>query len=97
MRCAPVRFRRETSDVAAIHLPRILRVGGGALAELPEALGQCGLSRPFIVTDRFLVDSADGERWLELPVAGIFELRDGLIARWRDYFDLETIMKQMAG
>jgi len=42
--------------VAAIHLPRILRVGGGALAELPAALGQCGLSRPFIVTDRFLVD-----------------------------------------
>ena len=42
--------------MAAIHLPRILRVGGGALAELPAALGQCGLSRPFIVTDRFLVD-----------------------------------------
>lgn len=26
------------------------------MAELPAALGQCGLSRPFIVTDRFLVD-----------------------------------------
>ncbi len=43
-------------------------------------------------TDRFLVE---GDRWLELPVAGVFELRGGLIARWRDYFDLETIMKQM--
>jgi len=43
-------------------------------------------------TDRFLV----GGRWLELPVAGIFELRDGLIVLWRDYFDLDTIMKQMA-
>jgi limonene-1,2-epoxide hydrolase len=43
-------------------------------------------------TDRFLV----GGRWLELPVAGVFELRDGRIALWRDYFDLETIMKQMA-
>jgi limonene-1,2-epoxide hydrolase len=42
--------------------------------------------------DRFLV----GGRWLELPVAGVFELRDGRIALWRDYFDLETIMKQMA-
>ena len=45
-------------------------------------------------TDRFLVK--DGPA-MELPVAGVFELRDGKIARWRDYFDLETIMKQMAG
>ena len=44
-------------------------------------------------TDRFLI----GGKWMELPVAGIFELRDGKIALWRDYFDLETIMKQMAG
>lgn len=43
-------------------------------------------------TDRFLV----GGKWLELPVAGVFELNDGKIVLWRDYFDLETIMKQMA-
>jgi limonene-1,2-epoxide hydrolase len=43
-------------------------------------------------TDRFLI----GGKWMELPVAGIFELRDGKIALWRDYFDLETIMKQMS-
>jgi limonene-1,2-epoxide hydrolase len=44
-------------------------------------------------TDRFHTE--DG-RWIELPVAGVFELRDGKIALWHDYFDLETIMKQMA-
>jgi limonene-1,2-epoxide hydrolase len=44
-------------------------------------------------TDRFLI----GGKWMELPVAGVFELRDGKIALWRDYFDLETIMKQMGG
>jgi limonene-1,2-epoxide hydrolase len=43
-------------------------------------------------TDRFLVDG----RWLELPVAGVFVLRDGRIALWRDYFDLPTIMNAMA-
>jgi limonene-1,2-epoxide hydrolase len=43
-------------------------------------------------TDRFLVNG----NWIELPVAGIFELRGDRIALWRDYFDLETIMKQMA-
>ena len=38
-------------------------------------------------TDRFLVK---GE-WYDLPVAGVFELRDGKIALWRDYFDMAMI------
>ena len=42
-------------------------------------------------TDRFLLK---GE-WVDLPVAGVFELRDGRIALWRDYFDLPTIMNKM--
>lgn len=41
--------------------------------------------------DRFLL----GDTWAELPVMGIFVFRDGLIAEWRDYFDLQTIMSQM--
>lgn len=34
--------------------------------------------------------------WAELPVVGVFELRDGKIARWRDYFDLATIQNGFA-
>jgi len=34
-------------------------------------------------TDRFRI----GGEWLEAPVAGIFELREGRIVAWRDYFD----------
>ena len=30
----------------------------------------------------------------ELPVMGVFVVRGGLIAEWRDYFDLHTIMSQ---
>ena len=30
--------------------------------------------------------------WVELPVAGVFEVHDGLITLYRDYFDLATIM-----
>jgi len=41
--------------MAAIALPRIIRVGGGSLSDLPAALAQCGLSRPFLVTDPYLV------------------------------------------
>jgi limonene-1,2-epoxide hydrolase len=31
---------------------------------------------------------------IELPVMGTFELRAGKIARWRDYFDLQTWVRQ---
>jgi limonene-1,2-epoxide hydrolase len=41
-------------------------------------------------TDRFVTN---GKR-IALPVAGVFELRDGKIAAWRDYFDLQTFMNQ---
>lgn len=29
--------------------------------------------------------------WFELPVIGVFEVHDGHITLWRDYFDLPTI------
>lgn len=44
-------------------------------------------------TDRFRL--ADG-RWVELRVMGCFEVHDGLISAWRDYFDLGQWMAQMA-
>lgn len=31
------------------------------------------------------------DRWVELPVTGVFEVRDGKIAVWREYFDLQTL------
>ena len=29
--------------------------------------------------------------WVELPVTGVFEVHDGLITAWRDYFNFATI------
>lgn len=34
------------------------------------------------------------DKLVELPVTGVFEVHDGLIASWRDYFDVATIMSQ---
>jgi len=42
-------------------------------------------------TDRF---ELNGE-WTDLPVMGCFEVADGKITLWRDYFDLQTVMKGM--
>jgi len=36
------------------------------------------------------------DKVIELPVMGTFELRDGKIAAWRDYFDLNQYMSQLA-
>lgn len=43
--------------------------------------------------DKFVM----GGRDVELPVAGVFEIRDGKIAAWRDYFDMPTWSRQTAG
>ena len=44
-------------------------------------------------TDRFRL----GDRWIELPVAGVFRVdADGRISLWRDYFDMGTFNDQMA-
>lgn len=34
------------------------------------------------------------DKWVELPVTGVYEVRDGLITYWRDYFDVATIMSE---
>lgn len=31
--------------------------------------------------------------WVELPVIGVWEVHDGLITMWRDYFDVLTLQK----
>jgi limonene-1,2-epoxide hydrolase len=40
--------------------------------------------------DRF----RSGDRWVEIAVAGVWEVHEGLITLWRDYFDLETYRRQ---
>jgi limonene-1,2-epoxide hydrolase len=36
-----------------------------------------------------------GRKWVELPVTGVYEVQDGLITYWRDYYDAPTIMSQL--
>ena len=42
--------------------------------------------------DRFKI----GDKLIEIPLAGVFEVTDGKITLWRDYFDLATYRDQMA-
>jgi alcohol dehydrogenase class IV len=55
--------------MSAIFLPRIVRIRGDALDELPAAMMQCGLSHPLIITDHFLLNSGAIERLTDILAA----------------------------
>ena len=46
-----------------------------------------------VFTERIDRMTIGGKR-VVLPCAGVFEIRDGKIAAWRDYFDLATWQRQ---
>jgi limonene-1,2-epoxide hydrolase len=49
--------------------------------------------------NRVLTERTDsfhfGEQAVHVPVMGVFEFRDGLIAAWRDYADIGDFVRQM--
>jgi limonene-1,2-epoxide hydrolase len=47
-----------------------------------------------VLTERLDVFTFPNGR-IELPVMGTFEVRDGKIAAWRDYFDMAMFLNQM--
>ena len=55
----------------AVH-PRLMRVGGGAVAQVAEVLKTFGLARPLVVTDPYMVSSGLVRRCLDpLEAAGL--------------------------
>ena len=50
-----------------------------------------------VLTERVDNFVMPGGKELSLPVMGTFEITDGKISAWRDYFDLATFTSQMAG
>src|ERR1700722_9991506 len=50
----PTRSIGRSAMAALITAPRLMSIGGGALAELPGLLARLGVSRPLIVTDPYI-------------------------------------------
>ena len=65
--------------VPIITMPRLMAVGGGALAELPSLLKRLGLTKPLIVTDPFLLRSGHLER--------VTQILDEASIPWRVFSD----------
>ena len=58
--------------VSTLVSPRLMLVGGGAVAQVAEVLAKFGLSRPLVVTDPFMVRSGLLRRCLDpLEAAGV--------------------------
>jgi limonene-1,2-epoxide hydrolase len=49
---------------------------------------------PVVLTERLDVFELPGAT-IELPVMGTFEVHDGRITAWRDYFDLQQYLSQV--
>ncbi|MGE5271818.1 MAG: iron-containing alcohol dehydrogenase [Thiohalocapsa sp.] len=64
---------------ALITAPRLMAIGGGALADLPGLLGRLGLARPLVVTDPYIAKSGILER--------ATAMLDGAGIRWSVFAD----------
>ena len=51
-------------------------------------------SGDIVFNERVDMFEMNGKR-IELPVAGVFQVKNGKIALWRDYFDMPSFTKQM--
>lgn len=92
-------------DVVYQNMPIAAVTGREAVKEQLEALLAMGTDSEWkvlrevadgdvVMNERVDSFTIDGKQ-ADLPVMGVFVLRDGLIAEWRDYFDLQTIMGQL--
>jgi len=55
--------------IANIQIPPILRIGGGAVADLPAVLAELGVRRPLLVTDPVMVELGHAARALDVLAA----------------------------
>lgn len=78
--------------VAAIALPRLMRIGERAFEQLPALLAELGLSRPLIVTDAYLVGTGRITQAVDLLAAA------GIAARvFADTVPDPTVVSVAAG
>jgi len=72
-----------------------LRRGAEQMTALPWEIRHIVADGDIVMAER--VDNfLAGETRVSVPCVGVFELRDGKIAAWRDYWDLKQFEQQMA-
>jgi len=86
MPAGPVQGRAE--------IEQYIRAFAGSWSETDWEILNLAESGDTVIAER--VDrTRAGDKTVDLPCTGVFEIREGKIAVWRDYFDLATYMQAM--
>jgi limonene-1,2-epoxide hydrolase len=69
----------------------------GPMEEIDWELVAIAENGDAVLTERVDRFTFKGGKKIAMPLMGIFHIRDGEIAEWKDYFDLGDFQRQMAG
>jgi limonene-1,2-epoxide hydrolase len=78
----------------ATTIASVLRPGPPGIESIDFRLVNIAANGPIVLTERVDVFTLAGKSF-ELPVMGTFEISDGKISAWRDYFDLNQFISRM--
>jgi len=81
-------------DAIAKNIASFLRPGAPGIESIQFRVINLAASGPVVMTERVDVFKLPNKTF-ELPVMGIFEIRDGKIRAWRDYFDMNQFTSRM--
>ena len=87
---APVRGREAIAD----NFATFIRPGPPGVEGLDLRIINIAAEGPVVLSERIDVFRLPG-RTFELPVMGTFEVSNGKIAAWRDYFDMNQVTRLM--
>src|SRR3954451_528058 len=74
------------------NIGEFMRMGGEVTVDIVHTV----VGEALVMVERVDHFTKDGKT-ISLPMAGVFELRDGVITAWRDYFDLAQFTSQLEG
>jgi len=81
-------------DSIAEFITSVIRPGPPGIESIDFRLLNIAASDQVVLTERLDVFTLGGKT-IELPVMGTFEISDGKISAWRDYFDLNQFVSQL--
>ena len=87
---APVIGRKAIAD----NIASFIRPGAPGIESIDFRVINIAANGRVVMTERVDVFTLPGKSF-ELPVMGTFEVRDGKINAWRDYFDMNQFTSRM--
>ena len=81
-------------EAIASTIASFIRPGAPGIEAVDFRVINIAANGPVVMTERVDVFTLPGKSF-ELPVMGTFEVSDGKIAAWRDYFDMNQFTRRM--